>query len=611
MRMQKLVTFFRQTFVTTVLLGNLSLLLMPARVALANEDPNLIISAIQITGGTGHTQEDFIELYNPSDLPFDLNGHRLVKRTAAGTSDTLLKAWIEPTIVLPHRFYLWANSSFTTISKTPDATSTGTLADNNGVALRFGEENLGDIIDAVVWGSTANGFPTVSSTNPTANTSLLREDLFSEQASFIMALSSPRNSSDEVLPEPLPEPEPDPEPDPAPIPVPEPDPEPVPEPTPVLLKITELLPNPAGEDAGFEKIEIHNLGSQTVNLNGLILDDIAATDEVSTNAYEILDLQITSDEYLAITIPAGKFALNNSGGDVVTLFNKQFLPLDSAFYEETTPENMSWSYFSSAWAWAPQTLGEANGLAPEPQPEDDSEDDSDDDTDTEPRHDNSGLVISEIYADPNSGDKEFLEIQNTGEETAELSEVELYVGTKHKLLPEGELESGEFFVVTQDQLPAQLRNSGQTLALKDGSETLDSLNYPKAVKGSSYARFEDGFLWTTKLTEGETNILVLPQVIKEEVTKIAEKTTAKTSAKSSPKTASKSSPKSASKTTAKATPPAAPKTNQSEAANPQVLGESTKKPQNNSLGKIIAMGAAAVAAGVIALYKFVLSAGVE
>ena len=178
-------------------------------------------------------------------------------------------------------------------------------------------------------------------------------------------------------------------------------------------------------------------------------------------------------------------------------------------------------------------------------------------------------------------------------------------------MPEGELESGEFFVVTQDQLPARLRNSGQTLALKDGTETLDSLNYPKAVKGSSYALFEDGFLWTTKLTAGETNLLVLPQVVKEEVTKIAEKTTAKTTAKSSTKAATKTASKSTSKTTAKATPVAAPKTTQSEDENPQVLGESTKKPQNNSLGKIIAMGAAAVAAGVIALYKFVLSAGVE
>lgn len=611
MRMQKLVTFFRQTFVATVLLGNLSLLLMPARVALANEDPNLIISAIQITGGTGHTQEDFVEFYNPTDLPFDLNGHRLVKRTAAGTTDTLLNAWSEPTVVLPHRFYLWANSSFATILKMPDASSTATLADNNGIALRQGLENLGEIIDVVAWGSTANGFPTVATANPAANTSLLREDLFSEQASFIASPSSPRNSSDEFLPELPPEPEPIPDPTPEPEPQPEPEPTPEPPPQQVFLKITELVPNPVGEDSGFEQIEIHNLGTQTVNLDGFVLDDIAATDELSSNSFLLPDTEIGVDEYLAITIPVGKFALNNTGGDVVTLFNKEYLPLDSAFYEETTPENMSWNYFSSGWAWAPLSLGEANGLPPEPEQEDNSDDEED--TEEELRHDNSGLVISEVYADPNSGEKEFLEIQNTGKETAELSEVELHVGTKHKLLPEQELESGEFYVVMQDQLPAQLRNSGQSLALKDGTETLDSVNYPKALKGSSYALFEDGYLWTTKLTKGEENILEMPIMVKEETSKVAEKTATKNTAKTIAKTSTKTTAKSSTKTTPKSSTSttAKPASTQSADANPQILGESTKKPQNNSVGKIIAMGAAAVAAGVIALYKFVLSAGVE
>src|SRR6187402_887607 len=92
-----------------------------------SEEPYLIISAVQITGGTGKTHEDFIELYNPTDQPFDLNGHRLVKRTSTGITDTTVKEWNEETIVQAHHFYLWANSNFTIIPAAPDSTSSATL----------------------------------------------------------------------------------------------------------------------------------------------------------------------------------------------------------------------------------------------------------------------------------------------------------------------------------------------------------------------------------------------------------------------------------------------------------------------------------------------------
>ncbi|WP_274540834.1 lamin tail domain-containing protein, partial [Staphylococcus pseudintermedius] len=57
----------------------------------------MVISEVQTSGGTGKTTNDFIELYNPTNCDIDLNGYRLVKRTASAASDDTVKSWTTPT----------------------------------------------------------------------------------------------------------------------------------------------------------------------------------------------------------------------------------------------------------------------------------------------------------------------------------------------------------------------------------------------------------------------------------------------------------------------------------------------------------------------------------
>src|SRR6185436_14759329 len=116
------------------------------------------INQIQTTGGAGKTANDFVEIYNPTDHDIDLKGYRLVKRTQTGTSDTSLKSWTDSVIIPSHAYYLWANSSFTDISVTADVTTSGTISDNNAVALRNGPEDTGVIVDSVGWGTASNIF---------------------------------------------------------------------------------------------------------------------------------------------------------------------------------------------------------------------------------------------------------------------------------------------------------------------------------------------------------------------------------------------------------------------------------------------------------------------
>lgn len=115
----------------------------------------ILISKIQITGGTGKTSEDYVSMYNAGTTPIDLNGMRLVKRTKTGTSDTILKSWTSETLINPGAYHVWANADFAATINA-DSSSTQTIANDNGVALRQGAS--GEIIDSVGWGEAANAF---------------------------------------------------------------------------------------------------------------------------------------------------------------------------------------------------------------------------------------------------------------------------------------------------------------------------------------------------------------------------------------------------------------------------------------------------------------------
>ncbi len=118
---------------------------------------HIVISEVQISAsGSGNSTNDFIELYNPTSSAFDLNGHRLVKRSQNSLSDTTIKSWTSTTSIQPYGYYLWGNSinNFGQ-SIGADATTSVSLADQNSIALRYGAENTGVIIDALSW-NTAN-----------------------------------------------------------------------------------------------------------------------------------------------------------------------------------------------------------------------------------------------------------------------------------------------------------------------------------------------------------------------------------------------------------------------------------------------------------------------
>ena len=146
--------------------------------------PHIVISQFQTGGdGAGTFNDEFIEIFNRGYDPIDLNGYRLVYRSATGSSDVLVPfaTWATTTIVPPGGYYLIASTSYDG-SVTPNLLYNPTTCQcsmggsGGGLALRLGANNTGVIIDSVGWGTASNLFVegTVTAA-PAANNSQSRQ----------------------------------------------------------------------------------------------------------------------------------------------------------------------------------------------------------------------------------------------------------------------------------------------------------------------------------------------------------------------------------------------------------------------------------------------------
>ncbi len=135
--------------------------------------PNFVISQFQVAGGTAN--DEFIELHNTSANAVDLNGYRVVYRSAGGTNDVLFAEWTTGTIVAPGGFYLIASTGYDgtvapNLIYNPTTCSCSMSATGGGLAIRNGAVNTGVKIDSVGYGTATNAFVESAVTNaPPAN----------------------------------------------------------------------------------------------------------------------------------------------------------------------------------------------------------------------------------------------------------------------------------------------------------------------------------------------------------------------------------------------------------------------------------------------------------
>lgn len=539
----------RRVFFIAILGG---FLFFNAQALQAGHGTHLVISEVQITGGTGQTGNDFVEIYNPTGAAVNLNGIRLVKRTKTGTTDTTLKSWTAPAFVPAHGWYLWANSGFTTIGVTPDVTTTGTITADNGVALRLGSEDTGELVDAVGWGAAENIFVEgiAFSQNPGAGGSLERQpdgaqgngtDTGDNAADFILRASAdPQNSLSTPRPE-LPPAEPPPDPD------PEPQPDSESEAQPSDVVINEFVSNPTDS---IEWIELYNNTNAALDLNGWKIYDGTGS------SIKTLTGTISARGFLVFELSSARL---NNGGDIIILKAVEDSIIDQVSYGDWDDGNLSDNALAAENP-GHSTARKSNGV------------DTDNDradfsvsagptkgavnvivevtvvtetvTETVTRGGTdvvstpllvppARIVINEFVADPEDGE-EWVELYNSGEVAVDLEGWWIEEGAERKTLLKGLFIPGQFLIV--ETIKGNLNNQGDIIRLKNAiGEMVDKITYGNWEDGTpsdnaaaaadpySVARLKDGvdtnvdkndFAVTTKVTRGKANVI-------EAVTKVA------------------------------------------------------------------------------------------
>ena len=135
--------------------------------------PNFVVSQFQVAGGSAN--DEFIELHNTSANAVDLNGYRVVYRSAGGVNDVPFVEWTTSTIVPPGGFYLVASTGYDgtvtpNLTYNPTTCSCSMSATGGGIAIRNGAVNSGVLVDSVGYGSATNAFiETAVTTAPPAN----------------------------------------------------------------------------------------------------------------------------------------------------------------------------------------------------------------------------------------------------------------------------------------------------------------------------------------------------------------------------------------------------------------------------------------------------------
>lgn len=170
--------------------------------------PNFVVSQFQVGGATA--TDEFIEIHNTSSSAADLNGYRVVYRSAAGTNDVAMVEWATSTIVPSGGFYLIATSTYTGATASNIIYNTATVsmsATGGGIAIRNGALNTGVIVDSVGYGTSTNAFiEGTATTAPALNAGQARtqngcQDTDNNSADFsTVTPSTPKNAASTPAP---------------------------------------------------------------------------------------------------------------------------------------------------------------------------------------------------------------------------------------------------------------------------------------------------------------------------------------------------------------------------------------------------------------------------
>ncbi|OHA52810.1 MAG: hypothetical protein A3A97_00470 [Candidatus Terrybacteria bacterium RIFCSPLOWO2_01_FULL_40_23] len=342
-------------------------------VSRADATDTIIISEIAWMGTSLDSQNEWVELYNPSSQDMNLDGWAFVGMDAA--SSVKISKTLSGTIPANGFFLLERtdNETVPNVSVPQEQIYSGSLLDaGENIELK---NNTGQIIDSI-YASTAGwpaGDKTSGSKKPMERTT---DGSWTTSATIDGTPQNTLASAPQPPPPPPTEPPPPPpQPDEPPPPssteipsAPETTPdntqttqEPLPSeqqepPAKIEVYLSELIPNPLGADSDLEFIEIVNLGDSVIDLSGWTITDPTKIFVVGT------DTLLEPKKYLVFFAHETHINLNNDG-DTIKFFDKNNALKDAIQYGKTK-EGFSLVKIDGSWLWTQEaTPGEKNKLS--------------------------------------------------------------------------------------------------------------------------------------------------------------------------------------------------------------------------------------------------------
>lgn len=498
--------------------------------AFAENSDHLVISQIQITGGAGKTSNDFIELFNPTSQSINIKGYRLVKRTQTGATDTLIKSFTDSFFIPSQGYFLWANSDFLDIPILPNATTSATIAADNGIALRFGSNDTGSITDSVAWGEAQNTFVegAIFPQNADGGQALVRnnnQDTNNNATDFTIAPSSPRHAEASVPPaEPPNTPTPPPE-----TPPPSSSTSSNTETSSVTncqntILVNEIMINPEDSNADYEFVELYNQTDIEKDISGWILED----SQGKTTKFTLpANTKIASHSFLTLYRPQTKITLNNSG-DGVKLSDATGQICDASPHNSgAADEDMSYSRKNANWVWTSASTPNATNVFVETKSNstDSSNQKTNDSTSFASTASpatvtaSSTIILNEFLPNPKGADaeKEFIELKNISAVAVKLDKWRLEDSSRKKFIFSSSTIIGpnEFLTIWSKDSNISLNNSNDAIKLfnSDG-QIVDQTGYNESAEENfSYNRLSASstvWQWSTVPSPGVENFISEP-----------------------------------------------------------------------------------------------------
>jgi membrane-bound inhibitor of C-type lysozyme len=431
-------------------------------------------------GLTELPETEYVEIYNASGDDVSLSGWTFIydgKETAL------------PDVVLPVGVYAVLYRSGRDIWVAPGALSLGmgtfpTALNNTGKTIGL-KNPEGVVIDELAYPAAAPGESYERSDDGTWHLST------DEKGGTPGAVNSPGVPSG---------PEPDPDPEPPVMPD---------NSVPGDVVINEVMADPSGltELPETEYVEIYNVSGKDVSLSGwnfvydgkgVVMPDVV----LGAGVYAVLyrsgrDIQVAAG---ALSLGMEKFhsALANTG-KTIGLENSKGVMIDELAYPAASPGRSYERLDDGAWHLSTDRRGGTPGAV-----------------NTQVMPDNSApgdVVINEVMADPvgltELPETEYVEIYNVSGKDVSLSGWNFVYDGKGAVMPDVVLPAGVYAVLYRsgrdirvvagalsigtETFPSLLANTGKTIGLENSKGVMiDELTYPKAERGRSYERLDDG-----------------------------------------------------------------------------------------------------------------------